>query len=177
MKKLIYYATATLFTLSFSVQMLAQPEPKFPGIRGMRPDRQQQILPRLIANKAELKLTEDQLDKIKTLALEKEELQLKYRNALDRQRLEIKKLMLDRENLDYEKLKNQMIKSSELRTEMFLTGLKTIDRIQSILTPEQQQMLQDKRGNMLRTQHFPGPARKMNRGFPKQRARRPGIRR
>lgn len=177
MKKLFYFSTTALIVLAFSSQIFAQSGQRFMGKRGMRPERQGPILHMLKANQEELKLTDSQLDKIKTLALEKEELQLKCRNELNLQRLEMKKLLLDRENLDYAQLKSQMTKSSELRTTMFIEGLKTRDKINSILTPEQQQVLKNKRGNMLRSKRFSDRMGRMNRGSHLNRTMRPRIRR
>jgi Spy/CpxP family protein refolding chaperone len=53
------------------------------------------------------------------------------------QHLELQKLMQDRDNLDYEKIRGALSTTSEARTEMFIERLKQRDEINKILTPEQ----------------------------------------
>ena len=95
----------------------------------------------LKARQTELNITDEQLDKIQELVLAQEEKALKYRNAQAEQELELRKVMMDRENLDYEKLKQVLSRQSDIHQNMFIENLKGRDAIRSVLTPEQQQAL------------------------------------
>ena len=95
----------------------------------------------LKAKQTELSITDEQLDKIKELMLVQEEKALKYRNAQGELGLELRKVMMDREDLDYEKLKQVLSRQSDIRNDMFIENLKGRDAIKSVLTPEQQQAL------------------------------------
>jgi len=74
--------------------------------------------------------------------------------------------MLDKENLDYEKIKEVLSKASNSRKEMFIERLKLRREIDNILTPEQREALKKMReesfrGRSLwprgdRFQRFPG---------------------
>jgi Spy/CpxP family protein refolding chaperone len=95
---------------------------------------------------------------------------MKNKSAL--QRLELQKLMQDRENLDYEKIKAVLSKSSAARQEMFIQRLKQREEITKILTPEQHEALkaltQDRMRERIR------PLRSMRdrmQRFPRQRGR------
>jgi Spy/CpxP family protein refolding chaperone len=64
--------------------------------------------------------------------------------------LELRKLMQDRENLDYDKIRAVLSKSSAAREEMFIERLKLKDEISNILTPEQREALKAKAKDRLR---------------------------
>ena len=72
-----------------------------------------------------------------------EEKMVKTRNAQNEYRLELKRLMLDRENLDYDKIKAVLSKMSESRQNQFIERLKNRDAISKVLTPEQQDALKN----------------------------------
>ena len=95
----------------------------------------------LKAKKEELKITDEQLKKIEDLVFSFEEKMIQARNAASLQQLELRKLMQDRDNLDYEKIRAELAKESEKKHEMFIDRLKLRDEIQGILTPEQQEKL------------------------------------
>ena len=63
------------------------------------------------------------------------------KNENDLLRLELQKLLQDKENLDYEKIKAILSKTSASRQEMFIQRLKQREEISKILTPEQQEAL------------------------------------
>jgi len=66
-------------------------------------------------------------------------------------RLELQKLMQDRENLDYGKIGTILAKTSDARNEMFIEGLKLKEAINNVLTPEQQEALKAKAKKGLRS--------------------------
>jgi len=95
----------------------------------------------LEARQEELNISDEQLAKIQELKLKQEENWVKQQNARNTQRLEQKKLMLDRENLDYGQFKALMIKNSDIRAEQRIEGMRQRDEIQNVLTPEQKEAL------------------------------------
>ncbi len=105
------------------------------------------ILMILKAKQDELNITDEQLDKIKELMLTQEEKALKHKKAQAELSLELKKLMLGRENLDYGKLKQILSHQSEARNDMFIQRLKDRDEITAVLTPEQQEALKSLRSD------------------------------
>lgn len=114
------------------------------------------ILRVLKANQEELKVTEDQLKAIEDLIYSFEEKRIETKNEAGKQRLELRKLMRDPENLDYGQLKIALSKASEYKNDMLIDGLKLRDEIGKILTPEQRKALKtmrlerikDRRGNL-----------------------------
>jgi Spy/CpxP family protein refolding chaperone len=59
-------------------------------------------------------------------------------------RLELQKLMQDRDNLDYGKIQAILSRTSAVRNEMFIDGLKLREEISNVLTPEQREALKSK---------------------------------
>ncbi len=108
------------------------------------------ILMVLKAKQAELNLTDEQLEKITDLILAQEEKTLKHRNAQGELGLELRKVMLDRENMDYNRLKQILSQRSDTRENMFIERLKNRDAIAAVLTPEQQEALNSLRSDRLR---------------------------
>jgi Spy/CpxP family protein refolding chaperone len=103
------------------------------------------ILRVLKANQEELKVTDDQFSAIEDLTYSFEEKKIDARSEANKKRLELRKLMLDRENLDYAKLKEALSKTSEHRHDMLIDGLKLRDEIDKVLTPEQKEALKSMR--------------------------------
>ena len=95
----------------------------------------------LKAKQTELNITDEQLKKIKELMLTQEEKTLKHRNAQSELGLELRKVMMERENLNYDTLSQVLSQQSEIRNAMFIENLKGRDAIAAVLTPEQQQAL------------------------------------
>jgi len=106
------------------------------------------ILRILQANQKELKITDSQLEKIKTMVFSFEEKMIKMKNESSLQRLELRKLMQDRKNIDYEKIKGALSKASSYRNNMFIERLKLRDEILNTLTPEQQEAMDAMRKDM-----------------------------
>ena len=119
-----------------------------PGPRGMipdgrRPDRRTGLLSILMRRQDELGISDDQLESIKRLNFQMEERLIKQRNAAALQRLEIKKLLMNREDRDYDKIRNLMDELSSARVEARIEGMKRRDRIRDVLTPEQREALRE----------------------------------
>ncbi len=111
------------------------------GQRGMIGQRQGRLLTILYARQDELKITDNQLEKIKSLTLRMEEDMIQYKNNMNSQQFELKKLMMDRKNRDYEKTKSLMSRTSDMRHDMFIQRMKNRDEILNVLTEEQQDAL------------------------------------
>jgi len=75
--------------------------------------------------------------------LKLEEKRVKRQNALNTQRLEHKKLMMDRENLDYDQLKALLLKDSENKLDLMIESMQLRDEIEAVLTPEQKAALKE----------------------------------
>ncbi len=95
----------------------------------------------LKAKKEELEVTDNQLKEIEDLLFSFEEKMIQAGNASSLKRLELKKLMKDRDNLDYDKIRAELAKESENRHDMFIMRLELRDEIQNILTSEQKERL------------------------------------
>ena len=143
MKKIL---TATLifsFLILSVIVVFAQPAQRMPRANRMFDRPQLRILSVLKANQEELKITDDQMEKIQNLVFSFREKSLKMQNESEMSRLELQKLMLDRENLDYDKIKAILSKSSAVRNEMFIERLKLREEIHNVLTLEQRNALKD----------------------------------
>jgi Spy/CpxP family protein refolding chaperone len=99
------------------------------------------ILRILKARQQELNITDEQLTQIEDLTLKLEEQRVENQNAMNTQRLELKKLMIDRENRDYNKIKSLLAAGSEGRADMMVSQMRLRDQIDNILTPEQKEAL------------------------------------
>ena len=104
-----------------------------------------QILRVLKANQEELKITADQLKAIEDLTYSFEERKIEARSEASKNQLELRKLLQDRENLDYAKLRDALSKTSEHKHDMMIEGFELRDEISKILTPEQNEALKSMR--------------------------------
>ena len=111
--------------------------------RGIIRPRSAGLLMVLKARQEELNITNEQLDKIKDLTLKMEEKRVEQQNALNSRRLEQKKLMMDRENLDYHQLKALLLKNSESKLDLMIDRMQLRDEIEAVLTPEQKEALKE----------------------------------
>ena len=168
MKKGLTLAVIFSVLVLFVASSFAQPQRQM--MRGKRTfDRSHnRILAVLKANQEELNITDDQIDKIKNLGFSFQEKAIKMKNEGDLLRLELQKLM-DRDNLDYDKIKAVLSKSSAFRQEMFIERLKLKDEINNILTPEQREALKAKAKDRFRGEMR--PMRDRMQRFPRQRGR------
>jgi len=111
------------------------------GQRGIMGQRQGRLLAILYARQDELKITDEQLEKIKSLTLKMEEDMIQSKNDMNIQQFELQKLMMERKNRDYEKIKSLTSKTSSIRQDMFIQRMKNRDEILNLLTEEQQEAL------------------------------------
>jgi Spy/CpxP family protein refolding chaperone len=114
--------------------------------RGKRTfDRSQnRILGVLKANQEELNITDEQIEQVENLVFSFKEKTIKMAGENSMSRLELQKLMKDKENLDYGKIKAILTQTASARTDMFIEGLKLREEISNVLTPEQQEALKAK---------------------------------
>ncbi|MGE5341293.1 MAG: Spy/CpxP family protein refolding chaperone [Candidatus Omnitrophota bacterium] len=97
----------------------------------------------LEAKQKELKLSDTQLEQIKTKAFALEEKIVSLKNANNLLHLELKKLMMEEKTRDYNKISDVLTKISANRQAIFIESLKTKDAIHGILTPEQREAIKD----------------------------------
>jgi len=150
MKKGMTFFVIFSVLILFIASSFAQP---FRGMRrgeGLMKRSPARILFVLKAKQKELKITDSQLEKIKSLVFSFEEKMIQMRSNTSMQRLELKKLLEDRENLDYEKIRAALSKSSNFRHDIFIERLKLRNEIQNILTAEQREAMKSMREDRLR---------------------------
>ncbi len=146
MKKSLKFLVVVSAVVLLTASSLAQPFQEMRrGHRGQRMMRRAPagILMVLKANQKELNITDDQLDKINALMDSSAEKMVEMQNANNLIRLELKKLLQDRENLDYAKIKATLSKSASNRHEVFIHRLKVREEIGTVLTPEQRDALKE----------------------------------
>jgi Spy/CpxP family protein refolding chaperone len=97
----------------------------------------------LKSQRERLNITDEQLTRIEELTLRLEEKTVATRNALNTEQFELRKLMIDPEARDYDKIKAQLGRISQLRNEMLIERMRLQDEIRSVLTPEQREALKD----------------------------------
>lgn len=170
-KTLTVFAIFAVIVL-FAVDGFSQP---FQGRRGNR-DRMNQspsrILRVLKINQEDLKITDDQLKAIEDLTYSFEEKMIDARSDASKQRLELRKFMQDRENMDYAKLKEALSSASENRQDMVIDRLKLKDEIVNVLTPEQSEALKS-----MRQERFKDRRGTLRRPSARERAPRPPMNR
>ncbi len=139
MKRGIKIFVVILTVVVFAASSLAQPDRRMR--RGEEFARRSpiRILWVLEAKKDELKVTDSQIEKIQSLDFSFEEKMIQMRNQISLEQLNLRKLMQEKENLDYEKIKAVLSKMSGYEDEMFIERLKLREEIQKILTLEQRE--------------------------------------
>ncbi len=157
MKKNLMFSVIVSVAVLFTASSLAQ---SFQGMRighrGHKMMRQApgRILMVLKAKQKELNITDDQIEKIKNLVDTSEEKMVEMQNANNLIQLELKKLLQDRDNLDYDKIKATLSKASGNRHDMFIQRLKVREEINNILTPEQRDALKEMGKDRMRSRRF-----------------------
>ena len=131
---------------------------------------QNRILGVLKANQDELNITDEQMEHVQNLVFSFQEKSLKMQNENSLSRLELQKLMQDRENLDYDKIEAILSKTSAARNEMFIERLKLQEEINNVLTPEQREALKVKTREGIRSRDRNSRGR-MQKRFPRLRNR------
>ena len=143
--------------LTFTGFVLASPQmgQRGRGIRQARPgvDQVQRRRPMrarsggllmvLEARQEELNISDKQIGKIRDLTLKLEEKRVEHQNDANTRRLEQRKLMSDRDNLDYGQLRALLLKGSESRVDQMIDSMRLRDEIDAVLTPEQKDALKE----------------------------------
>lgn len=141
MKKAVALFIVFSVVILFTASVFAESQRGMMRGKGFAKRSPVRILHVLKAKQKELKITDSQLDKIKSLVFSFEEKMIQMRSKTSLQHLELRKLTQDEENLDYEKIKAVLSKTSNSRQEMFIKRLKLRKEIENILTPEQREAL------------------------------------
>jgi Spy/CpxP family protein refolding chaperone len=98
----------------------------------------------------ELNISDSQIEKIRGLTLKLEEKRVEQQNMANTMRLEMRKLMSDRDNVDYDQLRALLLKDSANKVDMKIDSMQLSAEIQAVLTPEQKEALksltQERRG-------------------------------
>ncbi len=87
-------------------------------------------------NQAELKITDNQLKKLKELAYSWEKQNLDFKSYVMNQRLKLKELM-DTDKPNYNAIRSIMNKINTAKTDYFINGLKLKESVKSILSQQQ----------------------------------------
>ena len=111
------------------------------GQRAMGSRSPMGILGILKARKAELKITDEQIGKIEGLLTAFQKKQIQVRSEADLSKLELGKLLRDKDSRDYAKIKALMAKASALRQDRVIEGMKLRDQVMNILTPAQKEAI------------------------------------
>lgn len=163
MKKALRLSIILSAVIVFSASSFAQPLRGMKRGRGLAMHSHAKILWVLKAKQKELNITDSQIEKIQNLVFSFEEKMIQMRSQNDTERLNLRKLMQDREKLDYEKIKAVLSKVSSSRQDMFIQRLKLREEIQNVLTPEQREAMQEAVKERLKEGKFFQRGEKMRR--------------
>lgn len=168
--------------LILSLSMIAQPQGRMRGKQQFaRQPQRGGILSILKFHQEELKITDEQLKQIEGLMDSHMEEMIKVKSEGQLQALGLRKLMQDRDNRDYAKIKEALAKASTFRNDQIIDRMQHQEKLMNVLTLEQkealkslqkdrfqrgQRFMQGRRGNMHR-----GFSRGMNRGFKRSNTR------
>ena len=122
----------------------AQPQQRMTRAKRMFDRSQNRILAVLKMNQDELDITDEQIEQVQNLVFTFKEKTIKRTSESSLNRVELQKLMQNRENLDYNKIKAILSKTSAARNEMFIEELKLREEINNVLTPEQREAFKAK---------------------------------
>jgi len=145
MKKTLSLLAVLSVMLLFAADSYAQPAQRVDPARARMLRPPSQILHILRAHKEDLNITDDQLKQVEDIVFSFEEQQIAMRSQVSSNRLQMRKLVSDRENINYDQIKSAFVKAAEQRAEMFMSRLKLRDAVNNVLTPEQQNALKSMR--------------------------------
>ena len=151
MKKGLTLMVIFSFLVLSVASSFAQPQQKMTRAKRTFDRSQNRILAVLKANQDELNIADEQIEQVQNLVFSFKEKTIKRTSENSLIRLELQKLMQDRENLDYDKIKAILSKSSAARNEMFIEGLKLREEINNVLTQEQREALKAKTRDGMRS--------------------------
>lgn len=144
MKKGLTLMVVFSFLVLSVASSFAQPQQRMPRAKRTFDRSQNRILAVLKANQEELNITDEQIEQVQNLVFSFKKKTIKRTSENSLSRLELQKLMQDRENLDYDKIKAVLSETSAARNEMFIERLKLREEISNVLTPEQREALKAK---------------------------------
>jgi Spy/CpxP family protein refolding chaperone len=151
MKKGLTLMVIFSFLVLSVASSFAQPQQRMPRAKRTF-DRSQNRIPAVLKmNQEELGITDEQIEQVQNLVFSFKEKTIKRTSENSLNRLELQKLMQDRENLDYDKIKAVLSKTSAVRNEIFIDGLKLREDINNVLTPEQREALKAKTRDGIRS--------------------------
>ncbi len=164
-KKLLSISGVIILVLS-ALQILAQPQMmRRPGRPGLGHKGSMRIYMVLKTNQKALNISQQQLKKIQSQVISNEKNTIQSRNKLQLLQLEIKKLRMNEEEVNFEKLKSLILNVSTVRTNMIIKRMKLRNNIMKLLTKEQQEKLKElrmekfkrfRRGRFNRESNFSG---------------------
>jgi Spy/CpxP family protein refolding chaperone len=144
MKKVLALTLIISFSVLSVAVVFAQPQQRIIRTRRALDSPQNRILGVLKTNQEELGITDEQIEQIQDLVFSYKEKAIAMQSENSLNRLELQRLMQDRENLDYGKITAILSKTSASRNEMFVEALKLREKINNVLTPEQREALKEK---------------------------------
>jgi len=95
----------------------------------------------LETNQEELKITDEQLEKVRSLMDSHREDSIKMEADLELKRLELGKLMRPDQKRDYAEIESRMEAASAVRQNMMIERMKNRDAIMGVFTPEQNEAM------------------------------------
>ena len=144
MKKFLTLTLIFSFLALSMAVVFAQPPQRMPKARRTFDRSQSRILGVLKANQKDLDITDEQIEQVQNLVFSFKEKTIKMNSEQTLSRLELQKLMQNRENLDYDKIEAILSRTSAARNEMFIERLKLREEIDNVLTPDQREALKAK---------------------------------
>ena len=150
MKKAMKFSIIFFVVILFTASIFAQPQRRMMRGKGLINRSPSRILRIIETKQKELNITDNQLEKIRDLSFSLEEKMIQMRSNISLQRLEVRKLLQDKKNLDYERIRAVLSKASKFRQDIFIERLKTKKEIGNILTPEQREAIKAMRKERLR---------------------------
>jgi Spy/CpxP family protein refolding chaperone len=137
MKKFSTFAFLIMSFFLSAVHSFALPQMNPPSYRPIMRSDTGRLLAVLKAKQEELKITDEQMNKIEQLTFKTEDMLLEFRNKTASLQLELRRQIQNNENMDYEKIKSLITQSAELRADSIITRMKLRNDIKNILTKEQ----------------------------------------
>jgi len=144
MKKFLTLTLIFSFLALSMAVVFAKPPQRMPKARRTFDRSQSRILGVLKANQKDLDITDEQIEQVQNLVFSFKEKTIKMNSEQTLSRLELQKLMQNRENLDYDKIEAILSRTSAARNEMFIERLKLREEIDNVLTPDQREALKAK---------------------------------
>jgi len=144
MKKRNVLITVSSLLVLLSVGAFGQARRSLTRERRMEPERmrlQMRLLTALEANKEELKITDEQLENIRSLMDSQKETAIKMQADLDLKRLELDKLMRREQRKNYAEIEARMDAAAAVRQDMMIERMKNRDAIMENFTPEQHEAM------------------------------------